>query len=166
MHILINKNYLIYKNYKAKCAIGKRGIGLKRKEGDLITPKGSYKIKYVLFRKDRIKNIKSKIKKIEIKKNMGWCDDPQSKEYNKIVKLPSVYSHEKLYKKENIYDIIIVLNYNMHPIIKNKGSAIFIHIAKKNYKKTAGCVAIEKKRLLKIIKELKKNTEVRIENRR
>ena len=166
MHIFINKKYLIYKNYKAKCAIGKRGIGLKRKEGDLITPKGNYKIKYIMFRKDRIKNIKSKVKKIEIKKNMGWCDDPRSKEYNKIVKLPSVYSHEKLYKKENVYDIIIVLNYNMHPIIKNKGSAIFIHVAKKNYKKTEGCVAVEKKRLLKIIKELKKNTEVRIENRR
>jgi L,D-peptidoglycan transpeptidase YkuD (ErfK/YbiS/YcfS/YnhG family) len=166
MHIFINKKYLTYKNYKAKCAIGKRGIGLKRKEGDLITPKGNYKIKYIMFRKDRIKNIKSKVKKIEIKKNMGWCDDPRSKEYNKIVKLPSVYSHEKLYKKENVYDIIIVLNYNMHPIIKNKGSAIFIHVAKKNYKKTEGCVAVEKKRLLKIIKELKKNTEVRIENRR
>ena len=166
MHIFINKKYLTYKNYKAKCAIGKRGIGLKRKEGDLITPKGNYKIKYIMFRKDRIRNIKSKVKKIEIKKNMGWCDDPLSKEYNKIVKLPSVYSHEKLYKKENIYDIIIVLNYNMHPIIKNKGSAIFIHVAKKNYKKTEGCVAVGKNYLLKIIKELKKNTKVRIENRR
>ena len=166
MHIFINKKYLTYKNYKAKCAIGKRGIGLKRKEGDLITPKGNYKIKYIMFRKDRIKNIKSKVKKIEIKKNMGWCDDPRSKEYNKIVKLPSVYSHEKLYKKENVYDIIIVLNYNMHPIIKNKGSAIFIHVAKKNYKKTEGCVAVGKNYLLKIIKELKKNTKVRIENRR
>jgi L,D-peptidoglycan transpeptidase YkuD (ErfK/YbiS/YcfS/YnhG family) len=166
MHIFINKKYLTYKNYKAKCAIGKRGIGLKRKEGDLITPKGNYKIKYIMFRKDRIRNIKSKVKKIEIKKNMGWCDDPRSKGYNKIVKLPSVYSHEKLYKKENIYDIIIVLNYNMHPIIKNKGSAIFIHVAKKNYKKTEGCVAVGKNYLLKIIKELKKNTKVRIENRR
>ena len=166
MHIFINKKYLTYQNYKAKCAIGKRGIGLKRKEGDLITPKGNYKIKYIMFRKDRIRNIKSKVKKIEIKKNMGWCDDPRSKRYNKIVKLPSVYSHEKLYKKENVYDIIIVLNYNMHPIIKNKGSAIFIHVAKKNYKKTEGCVAVEKKHLLKIIKKLKKNTEVRIENRK
>jgi L,D-peptidoglycan transpeptidase YkuD (ErfK/YbiS/YcfS/YnhG family) len=166
MHIFINKKYLTYNNYKAKCAIGKRGIGLKRKEGDLITPKGNYKIKYIMFRKDRIRNIKSKVKKIEIKKNMGWCDDPRSKEYNKIVKLPSVYSHEKLYKKENVYDIIIVLNYNMHPIIKNKGSAIFIHVAKKNYKKTEGCVAVGKNNLLKIIKELKKNTKVRIENQR
>ena len=68
MHILINKKYLIYKNYKAKCAIGKRGIGNKRKEGDLITPKGNYKIKFILYRKDRVKKIQSKIKKIVIKK--------------------------------------------------------------------------------------------------
>ena len=144
MHIFINKNYLTFKNYKVKCAIGKRGIGYKRKEGDLITPKGDFKIKYILYRKDRIKKIQTKIKKIIIKKNMGWCDDPKSKNYNKLIKLPSVYNFEKIYKKENIYDIIIVLNYNMNPTLKNKGSAIFIHIAKRNYKKTEGCVAIKK----------------------
>ena len=131
MHILINKKYLIYKNYKAKCAIGKRGIGNKRKEGDLITPKGNYKIKFILYRKDRVKKIQSKIKKIIIKKNMGWCNDPRSKDYNKIIKLPTSYTFEKLYKKENIYDIILVLNYNMNPITKNIGSAIFIHVAKR-----------------------------------
>ena len=166
MHILINKKYLTYNNYKAKCAIGKRGIAYKTKEGDLITPKGQYKIKYILFRKDRINKINSKIKKIIIRKNMGWCDDPKSKDYNKLVKLTSNYSCEKLYKRENIYDVIIVLNYNMNPIIKNKGSAIFIHVAKKNYKKTEGCVALKKKHLLKIIKELKKNTQVKIVNQK
>ena len=166
MHILINKNYLTFKNYKVKCAICKRGIGYKRKEGDLITPKGDFKIKYILYRKDRIKKIQTKIKKIIIKKNMGWCDDPKSKNYNKLIKLPSVYNFEKIYKKENIYDIIIVLNYNMNPTLKNKGSAIFIHIAKRNYKKTEGCVAIKKTHLLKIIKKIKKNTKVKIENQK
>ena len=166
MHILINKKYLTYKNYKVKCSVGKRGIGYKKKEGDLITPKGRYKIKYILYRKDRVKKIRSKIKKIAIKKNMGWCDDPKSKNYNKLIKLPSSFSYEKLYKKENIYDIILVLNYNMSPIIKNKGSAIFIHVAKKNYKKTEGCVALKKIHLLKIIKILKNNTKVKIENQK
>jgi len=166
VHILINKKNLTYGNYNAKCAIGKRGIGFKRKEGDLITPKGRYKIKYILYRKDRIKKIRSKIKKIIIKKNMGWCNDPKSKNYNKLIYLPSNYSSEKLYKKENIYDIILVLNYNMNPIIKNKGSAIFIHVAKKKFRKTEGCVAIKKNYLLRIIKDLKKNTEVRIENQK
>ena len=165
MHILINKKYLTFNNYKAKCSVGKRGIGLKRKEGDLITPKGKYKIKYIMYRKDRVK-IQSKIKKIIIKKEMGWCDDPNSRNYNKIIKLPSSYKYEKLYKKENIYDIIVVLNYNMDPIVKNKGSAIFIHVAKKNYKKTEGCIAVKKAHLLKIAKDLKKKTMVLIENRK
>ena len=166
MHIIINKKYLTYKNYKAKCALGKRGIAYKRKEGDLITPKGEYKIKFILYRKDRLKKITSKIKLIVIKKNMGWCDDPNSNHYNKLVKLPYEYNYEKLYKKENIYDIILVLDYNMNPVIKNRGSAIFIHIAKKNYKKTEGCIAIKKKSLLKIIKDIKKNTKVKIWNQK
>ena len=153
-------------NYKAKCAIGKRGIGNKRNEGDLITPKGKYKIKYILYRKDRIKRIQSKIKKIAITKNMGWCDDPKSRDYNKLIKLPINYRYEKLYRKENIYDLILVLNFNMRPIVKKKGSAIFIHIAKKNYKKTEGCVAVNKVSLLKIIKKLKNNTKVLIENQK
>ena len=79
---------------------------------------------------------------------MGWCDDPISRKYNQLIKLPSIFSYEKLYKKENIYDIIIVLNYNMNPIIKNRGSAIFIHIAKKITKKLKD-VALKKQHLFK-----------------
>ncbi len=166
MHILINKRYLTYKQYKVKCAVGKRGIGLKKKEGDLITPIGEFRVKYILYRKDRVKKIQSKLKMVIIKKNMGWCDDPASKNYNRMVNLPSSTSYERLFRKENIYDIILVLNYNMNPIKKNKGSAIFIHIAKKNYKKTEGCIAIKKIELLKIIKEIKINTKVKIEHQR
>ena len=162
MHIKINNKYLVYNNYRAKCAVGKRGIGNKKREGDLITPKGHYKIKYLLYRKDRIKKIQTNLRKVVIKKNMGWCDDPKSKKYNKLIKTPFGYNYEKLYKKENIYDIILVLNYNMSPIKKNKGSAIFIHVAKKNYRKTEGCVAINKISLLKIVKEIKKNTSIKI----
>ena len=162
MHILVNKNCLSYNNYKVKCALGKRGIGNKRVEGDLITPKGVYKIRYILYRSDRIKGITTKLKKITIKKKMGWCNDPKSKKYNKIISLPFNYSYEKLYRKDNSYDIILVLNYNMKPIKKNKGSAIFIHVAKKNYKKTEGCIAIKKIDLIKIVNDIKKNTNVRI----
>ena len=163
MHIKINKNYLIYNKYKVKCAIGKRGIGNKIKEGDRITPKGQYKIKFILYRKDKINGIKTKLKKIAIKKNMGWCDDPKSREYNKLIKTPFNYNYEKIYRNDNTYDIILVLNFNMNPIRKNKGSAIFIHIAKKNYKKTEGCIAIKKTTLLKIIKNINTKTIVKIE---
>ena len=166
MHILINKKYLTYNQYKVKCAVGKRGVNLKKKEGDFITPIGLYKIKYILYRKDRIKKIPSKLRKIIIKKNMGWCDDPKSRKYNKLINLPLSYGHEKLFKKENIYDIILVLDYNTKPVKKNKGSAIFIHIAKKNYEKTRGCVAVKKSNLLKILKEIRINTKVKIERQK
>ena len=161
MHILINKNYLTYNKLKVRCAIGKKGIGYKRKEGDLITPKGLFKIKYILYRKDRVK-ISTILKKKVLKKNMGWCDDPRSSHYNKLIKLPFAHNHEKLFKRENIYDIVLVLNYNMNPVKKNKGSAIFIHIAKNNFKKTQGCVAIKKINLIKLIKEVSPNTKVKI----
>ena len=100
MHILINSKYLTCNNYKAKCVVGKRGIGSKKKEGDFVTPRGEFKIKYILYRKDRVK-FTTKLKKKVIKKSMGWCDDPKSKYYNKLIKLPFIYKHEKLYKKEN-----------------------------------------------------------------
>jgi len=130
--IIINKSkYLKYKNLKFKCALGKAGIRKKKKEGDNITPKGIYKIIKIYYRDDRIKKISSKFKLIKITKNMGWCDDPKSKKYNQLIKLPNRYSHEKFFKNDNSYDLIVILNYNINPIIKNKGSAIFIHIAKK-----------------------------------
>jgi L,D-peptidoglycan transpeptidase YkuD (ErfK/YbiS/YcfS/YnhG family) len=159
--IIINKSgYLKYKSYKFKCSLGGAGIGKKEKEGDNITPKGTYKIVKIFYRNDRVKKIHSNFKLIKIKKNMGWCDDPKNKKYNQLIKLPSKYNYEKLYKKENIYDLVLVLNYNTNPIIKNKGSAIFIHVAKKNYKKTAGCIALKKTHLIRLISEINKKTRV------
>ncbi len=159
--IIINKSGLLkYNGLKFRCALGKAGIGKKNKEGDNITPKGNYKILKIYYRKDRIKKITSKFKLIKITKNMGWCDDPNSKKYNQLIQLPTSYSYEKLFRKENIYDLIIVLNYNIKPTIKNKGSAIFIHIASKNFNKTAGCIALKKYDLKKLIKAINKNVKI------
>ena len=162
MHITVKKNFLYYKHYKVKCAIGKRGINIKRREGDLITPKGTFKIKKILFRKDKLKKLKTKFKKIAINKKMGWCDDPDSKKYNKLVKLPFKYSCEKLYRKDNMYDIILVLNFNMSPIRKNKGSAIFIHVAKTKFTPTKGCIAVKKRDLKNIVSKISKLSKIRI----
>ena len=154
MHIIIKNNYLTYNDYKIKCAVGKRGISYKKKEGDLITPKGKFRIKGLFYRKDKINTLKTKIKKKAIKKNMGWCDDPKSSKYNKLINYPFNYSSEKLYRTDNIYDIVVVLNFNMNPVKRNKGSAIFIHVAKRKFNPTKGCVAIKKielKKLLKIV---------------
>ena len=91
---------------------------------------------------------------------MGWCDDPLSKDYNKLIKYPFSYKSENLYKTNNIYDIILVLNFNMQPIKKNKGSAIFIHIAKNNFEPTEGCVAIKKVELKKLVNFITSKTKI------
>jgi len=162
MHIVIKNKKLFIGDYKAKCAIGKRGIGTKKKEGDLITPIGKFKILYILYRKDRIASLNSGINELPIQENMGWCDDPRSKQYNKLIKFPFKYRAEKLHRHDNSYDIILVLDFNYRPVRKGKGSAIFIHVARKNYKDTAGCIAVSKKDLKNIIKKINKKTIINI----
>ena len=162
MHVLVNKNFLTYKDYKVKCAIGKRGIGKKRREGDLITPKGLFKIKKVYFRRDKVRGLETKFSMKAITKNMGWCNDPKSNKYNQLIKYPFAFNAEKLYRNDNIYDIVIVLNFNSRPVKKNKGSAIFLHVAKRKYKPTEGCVAIKKNELKKLLKLITLQTRIKI----
>jgi L,D-peptidoglycan transpeptidase YkuD (ErfK/YbiS/YcfS/YnhG family) len=162
MIIVKKSGHLKYKKLKFRCALGKAGVKKKIMEGDNITPKGIFRIIKIYYRPDKFKEIKTLIKKIKIRKNMGWCDDPKSRFYNQQIKLPTKYGHEKLYRNDNLYDLIAVLNYNINPIIKNKGSAIFLHIAKNSYQKTKGCIALKKKHLIEILSKIKKNTKIKI----
>jgi len=160
MDIKITKNLLLYNGYKLKCSIGKSGIKKNKKEGDLSTPKGSFRLGLLYYRKDRNKRINTKLKKKEIKKTMGWCDDVNSKKYNKEIKLPYRYRAECFHRKDRIYDILINIKYNQNPTIKGKGSAIFLHLTNKIYKPTQGCIAILKKDFLKILPALKLKTKI------
>ena len=162
MIIVKKSGYLKYKNLRFRCALGKAGIKKKEKEGDNVTPKGIFKIIKMYYRPDKIKNITTDVKKIKIKKNMGWCDDSRSDSYNQQIKLPNKFGHEKLFRNDNLYDLILVLNYNINPTIKYKGSAIFIHIAKNSYKKTKGCIALKKEHLIELISKIKTNTKIKI----
>jgi L,D-peptidoglycan transpeptidase YkuD (ErfK/YbiS/YcfS/YnhG family) len=154
--IIINKSGVLrFKNLKFKCALGKSGIGKKRTEGDNITPKGSFKLLGLFYRSDRIPNFKTILKKRKINKKMGWCDDVNNKNYNKLIKLPCNFSHEKLHRKDNLYDLVVPINYNTNKIVKGKGSAIFLHVAKKNYSPTKGCIALKKKDLILLLKKIK-----------
>ena len=162
MIIVKESGHLTFKNLKFRCALGKAGIGKKIREGDSITPRGIFKLVKVFYRADKIKNLKTPLKKIRIKKNMGWCDDPKSKFYNKLIILPINFGCEKLYRSDRLYDLVVVLNYNLNPIIKNKGSAIFIHVAKKTFKKTEGCIALNKENLINLLSVIRKNTKIKI----
>ena len=162
MNIIIKKHFLLYKGYKLKCSIGKSGLTNFKKEGDLATPKGLFKLGLLYYRKDRIKSLKCKIKKKVIKKSMGWCNDSRSKKYNREIYFPFKYSAEKLYRRDRIYDIFINIKYNHSPVIKKKGSAIFLHLRNKKYKTTSGCVAILKKDFLKILPLINYSTKILI----
>ena len=160
MNIIIKQHFLLYKGYKLKCSIGKSGIILSKKEGDLATPKGIFKLGLLYYRKDRNKSLVSKIKKRVIKKNMGWCNDSRSKKYNQQIYFPFKYGAEKLYRKDGMYDIFINIKYNYSPVIKGRGSAIFLHLTNNKYKPTKGCTAILKKDFLKILPLIDKNTKI------
>ena len=160
--IIVNKNgTLIHNKKRYKCALGKNGIAKRKKEGDKKTPAGLFSLGKVYYRKDKIRDLKTNLKKIVIKKKMAWCDDPNNKFYNKLT-FTNDKSKEKLYRKDNLYNIIVVINYNIKPIMKNKGSAIFIHLARKNYSGTMGCIGLKKKDLLDILKTVKKQTKIKI----
>ena len=160
MNIKLKNKFLYIGNYKLRCSIGKRGIALNKKEGDEKTPKGTFSFKSILYRKDKIQSVRSTLKKKVIKKNMGWCDDYNSKFYNKLIKFPFNHSAEKLWLSDTTYDLIIIINYNLKPIIKNKGSAIFMHVAKRNYPPTKGCIAVSKKDLLFIIDKINNKSKL------
>ena len=167
-----NKYFLRYKNKAFRCQIGSGGLekAAKKKEGDKKTPIGKWYLRKIFYRSDRVlrpkfkKNNSLKISKIT--KNCGWCDDINSNNYNRYIKTDVCRSlgvnFEKLWRKDEAYDIIIVISYNVKPTIKNKGSAIFIHCSFSDNRNTAGCVALKKKHLIFLINYLHYNMQIKI----
>tara|TARA_A100001015_G_C15022152_1_gene728558 strand:+ start:1779 stop:2297 length:519 start_codon:yes stop_codon:yes gene_type:complete len=154
---------LYYCDKKIKCNVGFSGIGQKKKEGDGITPEGEYRFTSLFFRADKIKHIESKLVPNSIKKFMGWSTDSNDPDYNQLITLPTIYKHEKLYRNDDCYDIILVINYNISPTLYNKGSAIFVHCAEKKMF-TEGCIAIKKEQLLEMLKFINSETVIKIKN--
>ena len=158
---LKNKNTLIVDQFKFKCCIGKNGLSLDKKEGDKKTPRGTYKLGILYYRNDRNHICDTKLTSKKIKKNMGWCNEPKSKYYNKEIKIKRSIKHEKLFRVDYKYNYLIVIEYNTKKIKPFKGSAIFIHLTK-DYKPTAGCIALKENDFLTLSKLISKNTKIKI----
>ena len=156
-----NKDTLILDDFIFKCSIGKNGIKSKKKEGDKTTPRGLFSIVRLYYRADREKKPLTKIPTKIITKKMGWCDDSESKYYNKEIKINKKIKYEKLFRKDNSYNYFIVIDYNIIKTKPFKGSAIFLHLTD-NYKKTQGCIALKKKDFLILIKLINKKTKIKI----
>jgi L,D-peptidoglycan transpeptidase YkuD (ErfK/YbiS/YcfS/YnhG family) len=156
-----NNNTLIIDDFRFKCCVGKKGLKLNKKEGDGSTPRGLYSLKKLYFRKDRVGNPECKLEKKIIKKNTAWCDDPSNKKYNEEIFNLNKNYRERFYRKDHVYDYLVVITYNEKKI-PHKGSAIFLHLTK-NYRPTAGCIAIKKKDFEILLKLVDKKTKIKID---
>lgn len=174
--LLINinkKSFLRVTNKIFECQIGSGGFkkAEKKIEGDKSTPTGKWYLNTIYYRYDKISrpilNKKTNLKFNKITKNCGWCDDIRSNNYNKHVKInfqTSYFNYEKLWREDGVYDIVIVISHNIKPTIKNKGSAIFLHCSFIDYRNTSGCIALQKKNLVFLLKNLRRNTYIKIPN--
>ena len=159
---LKNKHTLQVDNFFFKCCIGKNGISKKKMEGDKKTPKGNFEIGNLYFRKDRLEKPETSLKCIEIDDKMGWCNDIRNlSKYNKLIKINKNIKHEKLKRNDYKYNLLIPIKYNFNNTKIGHGSCIFIHLTK-DYKPTAGCIALSKKDFLIILKLINKKTKIKI----
>ena len=160
--ILKNKDTLSIDDFHFKCCVGRNGISNKKKEGDKKTPRGSFGLEHLYYREDKIQKPFTTLKCVKIKKNMAWCNDIRaSKRYNKLIKINKTLSFEKLKRYDYKYDLLIPIKYNFEKPIVGLGSCIFIHLTK-NYKSTAGCIALSKKDFLIVLKLINKKTRIKI----
>jgi L,D-peptidoglycan transpeptidase YkuD (ErfK/YbiS/YcfS/YnhG family) len=171
----VNKNFFLRVGKKIfKCQIGKAGfkVSSKKNEGDMATPIGKWRLKSLYYRSDKVLRplVKNKTFKIyKITKNCVWCDDPKSNYYNKFINFKKNFYvkniiFEKLWRDDQAYDLVIETSHNTSPIIKGKGSAIFIHCSFSDLRETAGCLALTKKDLIFLIKNISNKVYLEIKN--
>ncbi len=159
---ITSSNSLLSNGRMYRCVLGKTGVLAKKLEGDGATPAGVFPLIRVLYRPDRMDFPETPLPVFALSPNDGWCDDPTHEDYNKPIKLPHDGSHERLWRDDNIYDIVVVLGYNTSPVIPFMGSAIFIHFAEPSFKSTRGCIALKDVDLLEILKTCSTKTNLHV----
>ena len=162
MKLVVKNGFLTCQSQRYKCSIGYNGLTNNKSEGDGCTPVGTFKINKIYYRPDKIINSKFSIESEIIEESGGWCDDVESELYNQKINFPFNQSAEHLYRSDDLYDIVCVIDYNLNPIVRGKGSAIFLHVASEDFSPTHGCVAIKKDDLLHIALQLQKESTINI----
>ncbi|HEX3995943.1 MAG TPA: L,D-transpeptidase family protein [Acetobacteraceae bacterium] len=142
---------LIWRGQTLRCALGQGGVRVEKEEGDGTTPAGLLPLRRVFYRADRVPPPRSPLPIEPIAQTDGWCDDPSHRDYNRFVHLPHDARHEELWRRDEAYDVVAVLGWNDQPVVKDRGSAIFLHVARPDYAPTEGCVALALPDLLRIL---------------
>ena len=127
---------------EVRCALGRSGVGVAKREGDGMTPAGAFPLRQVMYRPDRLEAPETGLSVNAIDPSDGWCDDPRDPRYNQLIRLPCDAGHERLWRDDELYDLLVVIGYNDDPVGSGLGSAIFLHVALADYGPTEGCVAL------------------------
>jgi len=147
---------------RLRCAIGRGGIARDKREGDGATPLGRWPLRRVLFRPDRLEAPETRLPVAPLAAEDGWCDDPNDAAYNKPVRLPYPGRHERLWRADGVYDVLVVLAHNDDPPVPGRGSAIFLHVARPDYAPTEGCVALAREDLLLVLRAASEQTALSV----
>ena len=151
---------LVFQGLTYRCALGRGGIRADKQEGDGATPTGLLPLRRLLYRADRVAIPACAVPREPLAPNDGWCDDPTSRDYNRPIRLPHPARHEELWRTDAVYDLIGILGWNDTPVERNRGSAIFLHLARPDYTPTEGCIALALPDLQKILKSGLKSIRV------
>lgn len=151
-----------YGNRTYRCALGRGGVRRDKTEGDGATPVGEFPLRRVMYRDDRTDQPGIGLPTEAIDPKDGWCDDPEHPAYNTKVRLPLDASHERLWRDDHLYDLIVVLGYNDDPVVAGKGSAIFLHVAAADYAPTEGCIALAMADLQGVLRAISRDTVLRV----
>ena len=160
--IVARDNRLRFAGRAWRCALGRGGIRADKREGDGATPVGRFALRRLLYRADRLAAPPTALPVAPIGPHDGWCDDPAHPAYNRPVTLPFAASHERLWRDDAVYDVIVVLGHNDAPPAPGLGSAIFLHVARPDLAPTEGCVALALPDLLDLLARVRADTFLRV----
>jgi L,D-peptidoglycan transpeptidase YkuD (ErfK/YbiS/YcfS/YnhG family) len=151
---------LMWRGRRVRCALGQGGLGADKREGDGATPEGCFPLRRVMYRADRVDRPLTALPVRTLRADDGWCDDPDDRRYNGLVRIPCAAGHEVLWRADEIYDVLVVLGFNDDPVIPGRGSAIFLHVARPDYAPTGGCVAVALPDLLSLLGDCDENARL------
>lgn len=147
-----------------QCALGRGGVvaAAQKREGDGTSPQGVWRMQRVFYRADRLARPETGLPVVPLRQTDGWCDAPDHRLYNRPVTLPFAASHEKLWRDDPVYDLIVELDHNSAPVVPARGSAVFFHLAHEDYRPTEGCIAISRSHMLQVLTDANPETSIEI----
>lgn len=148
-----------------RCALGRIGVTQSKREGDGATPVGTFPLRRVLYRPDRLPRPATGLPVRAIRPDDGWCDDPDHPSYNRMVHLPFEAGHEPLWREDRLYDIVVEMGFNDDPPVPFRGSAIFLHVARPDFGPTLGCIAMALDDVLAVLSTSAGETRIRVHGR-